>query len=164
MPDPADTDIAYMERAIGLACAAVNRGDYPFAAIAVGKDGEVLFEGTNICARSGDPTDHAEMHVLRTAERLHGIAALNGATLYVNAQPCSMCAGTILRFGIGRVVYGTDGAVLRPYLNEDVGFKSYPSGPIFAVAGQNIEVIGGVMADRSTEPFELWARKKGVEA
>jgi tRNA(Arg) A34 adenosine deaminase TadA len=164
MPKHADTDIAYVARTIEQACAAVSRGDYPFAAIAVGKEGDVLFEGTNICARSGDPTDHAEMHVLRAAERQHGIAALNGATLYVNAEPCSMCAGTILRFGIGRVVYATAGTALRPYLDENEGFKSYPSGPIFAVAGHDIEVIGGLLADRSIEPFELWAQRKGLVA
>lgn len=144
--NPTETDAAYVRRVMEQTCAAVVRGDHPFATIAVGADSCVPFERTNICARTGDPTDRAEMHVLRTAAHRHGIGRLNGASLYVNAEPCTMCPGTILAFG------------------ETDGFKSYPSASIFGVAGDRIEGIGGVVADESVRPFGLWIQHRGIEA
>jgi tRNA(Arg) A34 adenosine deaminase TadA len=160
VPNPTETDIAFMRRTIALACDAVGQGHYPFAAILVAANDEILFEGSNMSAKSGDPHDHAEMYVLKGAARLHGNAILSQATLYASGEPCAMCAGTILRYGVGRVVFAVPEEILLPYLgNGSNGFKSYPSAGIFAVAGNRIEVIGGVLAGEAIEPFELWTKR-----
>jgi tRNA(Arg) A34 adenosine deaminase TadA len=155
-PQPTDADIAYVRRAIQLAREAVARGDYPFAAVLVAADGEVLFEGSNVCAHSGDSTDHAEVHVLKTAWRLHGLERIRRATIYVNGEPCPMCAGMILQFDIARVVYAAPEPLLRQWLGGADSFASYPSAGIFAAAGDRIAVTGGLLIAESAVPFEDW--------
>lgn len=59
-------------------------------------------------AKSGEMLDicravHAEANVIAQAAK-HGIS-LDGATLYVNTQPCLACEKQIINAGIKRVVY-----------------------------------------------------------
>lgn len=46
---------------------------------------------------------HAEQNVIAQAA-LHGIS-LQGATLYVTTQPCSLCAKLIINSGLSHVIY-----------------------------------------------------------
>jgi len=148
----------HLRRAVELACEAVEIGNSPFAAVLVAADGEVLFEGSNVVAKSGDPFDHAEMFVLRSAIKQHGAARLAGAAIYVNGEPCTMCAGTILRYALGRVVYAVREETLLPYLSQGT-IKSYPSAPVFAIAPE-VTVIGGALESESLRPFERFVARK----
>jgi tRNA(Arg) A34 adenosine deaminase TadA len=146
----------HLRRAVQLACEAVENGNRPFGAVLVACDGEVLFEGANVSVKSGDPFDHAEMHVLRSAVRRHGAERLAGAAIYASGEPCTMCAGTILRYGLSRVVYAVREKTLLPYLAQS-SIKSYPSAPIFALA--NMTVVGGALEAESLRPFELYVAR-----
>ncbi len=94
-----ETDLGFVRRAIAIACAAVGEGNRPFAAVLVAADGAVLAESSDISNTTGDPLNHGEINVLRTGHVKYGLARIAGATLYVNGEPCSMCAGAILRYG-----------------------------------------------------------------
>jgi tRNA(Arg) A34 adenosine deaminase TadA len=152
-----------MRRVIALADEAVKRGGSPFSALIVSAGNEVLFAGTNISTSSGNPLDHAEMHALRSAYREHGIKALAAATLYANVEPCVMCAGAILWFGIGRVVYGAAEHEIAPYFPKTIEFCSYPSAPTFAAARGRIRVRGGVLAKDSLAAIIGWADRDSRE-
>lgn len=152
-------DAAYVRRAIDLAYAAVEGGNRPFAAILVGADGQVLAEGSNVVVASGDPFNHAEMNVLRIAHLRHGPQRIKGATLYVNGEPCTMCAGTIIRYGLGRVLFGLREKELRPYVWQNSLPFSYPSAAIFKLARPRIRVLGGLSPRHSKRPFELYVTK-----
>ena len=74
--------------------------------------GAVLTEGDTICAtghnkrvQCKDPIAHGEMDCIRNAGRQKGYFYRN-KTLYTTLSPCMMCAGTIVQFGIPRVVIG----------------------------------------------------------
>ena len=74
--------------------------------------GSVLAEGERLIARGrnqrvqrGDPIAHGEMDCLRKAGRQKSYRRM---TLYTSLSPCMMCTGTILQFGIARVVIGED--------------------------------------------------------
>jgi tRNA(Arg) A34 adenosine deaminase TadA len=146
-----------VRRAVQLACEAVESGNRPFAAIVVAADGEVLAEGSNVSVQSGDPFDHAEMHVLRAAIRRHGAARLAGAAIYASGEPCTMCAGTILRYALARVVYAVREQTLLPYLAQGT-IRSYPSAPVFALE-QGITVVGGALEQESLAPFEMYVAR-----
>lgn len=49
---------------------------------------------------------HAEQNAFLQAAR-HGVS-LNGATLYITTQPCSICAKMIINVGIGKIVIEGD--------------------------------------------------------
>ena len=65
--------------------------------------GRVLGEGHNALVQEGNPIVHGEMAAMRAAGRL---ANRHDTTMYTTLQPCFMCAGTIVQFGVPRVVIG----------------------------------------------------------
>lgn len=56
-------------------------------------------EGLHLCVCA-----HAEANGIANAAR-HGIS-LEGATVYVTAQPCAACMGALANVGVARVVFG----------------------------------------------------------
>lgn len=97
-------DAAMMARAYRQALASYESGGLPIGAVMV-EGGRVIAEGHNQRVQRGDPTAHGEMDCLRNAGRR---ASYAGVTLYTTLSPCMMCAGTIVQFGIPRVVVGED--------------------------------------------------------
>lgn len=99
-----DADVAFMRAAHAQALKSYHEGGLPIGAAMV-VDGRVVAEGHNTRVQSGDPTAHGEMDCLRRAGRRQ---RYDGVTLYTTLSPCMMCAGTIVQFGIRRVVVGED--------------------------------------------------------
>ncbi len=100
------TDLEYLQLALEEAVAAGQAGEVPVGAIIV-SDGEVLVRAQNRVLRDSDPTAHAEVVALRAAGKTLGNHRLNGCTLYVTLEPCSMCAGAMVHARLDRVVYAT---------------------------------------------------------
>ncbi|MGW2376631.1 nucleoside deaminase [Kitasatospora sp. NPDC001683] len=98
-------DEALLRRAIGIAARAVELGDAPYGSLLAGPDGTVLAEAHNTVRRDDDITAHPELKLARWAARVLDEGAAARATLYTSCQPCGMCAGALVRSGIGRVVY-----------------------------------------------------------
>jgi tRNA(adenine34) deaminase len=102
-----DSDIQFMQEALGEALAAATAGEVPIGAVIV-HDDKILARSGNRTIRDNDPTAHAEIIVLREAARLLGNYRLADTTLYVTIEPCSMCAGAIVQARVPRLVYGAD--------------------------------------------------------
>ena len=102
-----ETDIAFMQEALGEARAAATAGEVPIGAVLV-QEGRVVARSGNRTIRDGDPTAHAEIIVLRDAARVVGNYRLADTTLYVTIEPCSMCAGAMIQARVPRLVYGAD--------------------------------------------------------
>lgn len=101
-----EVDARWLRRAFALAEAAVVAGDQPYGAALVGRDGGLVAEAGQARERSGDPTAHAEMLVIRDASVRLGREAMAGATLYSSVEPCPMCTGAIGWSWISRLVFG----------------------------------------------------------
>ncbi|WP_235984840.1 tRNA adenosine(34) deaminase TadA [Actinomyces trachealis] len=95
-----------MRRALALAAAAGDAGEIPVGAVMLGSDGVVLAEAANAREAEHDPTAHAEIRVLRAAGAALGDSHLDGCTLVVNLEPCTMCAGAVVLARVARVVFG----------------------------------------------------------
>jgi tRNA(adenine34) deaminase len=102
-----DADIELMEQALEEARASAEAGEVPIGALLV-QEGQIIARSGNRTIRDCDPTAHAEMVVLRDASRKLGNYRLAGTTLYVTAEPCSMCAGGLIQARVPRLVYGCD--------------------------------------------------------
>lgn len=98
------------EDLIRSALAAARRAgplDVPIGAVVVAADGTELARAANAREQLSDPTAHAEILALRAAARALGDGwRLEGATLAVTVEPCTMCAGALVMARIGRVVFG----------------------------------------------------------
>ncbi len=95
-------DHAFLARAYDLALKSYREGGCPIGSV-LARDGAILGEGHNRRVQQDDPVAHGEMDALRNAGRQKSYA---GTTLYTSLSPCMMCAGTIVQFGIPRVVVG----------------------------------------------------------
>jgi tRNA(adenine34) deaminase len=81
--------------------------DIPIGAVVVDSDGRELASACNARERLGDPTAHAEILALRAAAARHGDGwRLDGCTLAVTVEPCTMCAGALVLARVERVVFG----------------------------------------------------------
>jgi tRNA(adenine34) deaminase len=65
-----------------------------------------LAAASNAREALGDPTAHAEVLALRAAAAVRGEWRLDGCTLAVTVEPCTMCAGAIGLARVARVVFG----------------------------------------------------------
>lgn len=94
-------------RAAIAAAGQVGPDDVPIGAVVFDADGMELARAANAREALGDPTAHAEILALRAAARVHGDGwRLEGATLAVTVEPCTMCAGALVMARIGRLVFG----------------------------------------------------------
>lgn len=99
-----DVDAA-MGLALEEAAAAVAHGDVPVGAVVL-RDGEVIAKRHNEREHTGDPTAHAEVLALRDAAEVVGGWRLDGTTLVVTLEPCTMCAGALVSARVDQVVFG----------------------------------------------------------
>lgn len=89
------------------AAAAAGPRDVPIGAVVFDAAGIELARAANAREASGDPTAHAEILALREAAVVHGDGwRLEGATLAVTVEPCTMCAGALVMARVGRLVFG----------------------------------------------------------
>jgi len=101
---PYDSHESYMQRAFRLAEKGHAEGGCPIGAVLVDDaSGRVLGEGHNALVQEGNPIIHGEMAALRNAGRMKN---RHNTTMYTTLQPCFMCTGAIVQFGIPRVVIG----------------------------------------------------------
>ena len=95
-----------MVRALTLAVDAGAHGDVPVGAVVLDEAGAVVGEGANRREADVDPTAHAEVLALRAAARALGRWRLDGCTLVVTLEPCTMCAGALVLARVDRLVLG----------------------------------------------------------
>jgi tRNA(adenine34) deaminase len=93
-----------MRRALAVAGGAGD--DVPVGAVVLGADGDELAAACNEREGTGDPTAHAEVVALRAAAERLGTWRLDGCTLVVTLEPCTMCAGALVLARIHTLVFG----------------------------------------------------------
>ena len=133
-------DEALIRSALSAARQAGQR-DVPIGAVVIAADGTELARAANAREELGDPTAHAEILALRAAALVLGDGwRLEGATLAVTVEPCTMCAGAAVLSRVDRVVF----AAYDP--------KAGAVGSLWDVVrdrrlNHRPEVVAGVLAD-----------------
>ena len=95
-----------MREALDEARAALLTDDVPVGAVVLAPDGVLVGRGRNLREGAGDPTAHAEVLALRSAAAALGTWRLEGCTLVVTLEPCTMCAGALVLARVSRLVMG----------------------------------------------------------
>jgi tRNA(adenine34) deaminase len=118
--------------------------DVPVGAVVLDGSGAVAGTGRNRQAADSDPTAHAEIVAIRQAARALGRWRLDGHTLVVTLEPCTMCAGTATAARLDRVVYGAADP------------RAGAAGSLWDVLrdrrlSHRVEVIGGILEDECAE-------------
>jgi tRNA(adenine34) deaminase len=133
-----------MRQALALAAAAAGEDDVPVGAVVLDADGTVIGSGRNTRERDADPTGHAEIVAMREAAAARGEWRLEGCTLVVTLEPCTMCAGALVAARVERLVFGAFDA------------KAGAVGSLWDVVrdrrlNHRPEVVSGVLAEESSE-------------
>lgn len=102
----ADPWVEPMRLALAEAEAALSSYDVPVGAVVVDPEGRVIGRGRNEREARHDPTAHAEVVALRRAAEARGSWRLEGCTLVVTLEPCTMCAGALVLARVERLVFG----------------------------------------------------------
>ena len=97
-------DRKFMRLAYEEAEAGYEEGGVPVGAVMV-ENGELIGRGRNRRVQDGNPVSHGETDCMKNAGRRPDYSKI---TMYTTLSPCMMCTGTIIQFGIGRVVIGED--------------------------------------------------------
>jgi tRNA(adenine34) deaminase len=128
----------------------------PIGAVVFAPDGTELARARNAREELSDPTAHAEVLALRAAARVYGDGwRLDGCTLAVTVEPCTMCAGALVLARVARVVFGA----WEP--------KTGAVGSLWDVVrdrrlNHRPEVVGGILADECAALLEdFFARRRG---
>ncbi|WP_193046789.1 nucleoside deaminase [Mycolicibacterium baixiangningiae] len=132
------------------AAALAGPADVPIGAVVFGPDGTELARAANAREALGDPTAHAEVLALRAAAAVVGDGwRLEGTTLAVTVEPCTMCAGALVLARVARLVFGA----WEP--------KTGAVGSLWDVVrdrrlNHRPQVRGGVLADQCAQPLEAF--------
>ena len=132
-----------MGAALDEARAALATGDVPIGAVVLSPAGTVIGAGRNVREAEADPTGHAEVGAIRSAAAALGSWRLEGCTLVVTLEPCTMCAGAAVLARLERVVFGAFDS------------KAGAVGSLWDVVrdrrlNHRPEVVSGVRGDEST--------------
>jgi tRNA(adenine34) deaminase len=99
-------DDAAVAAALVQARAARDAGEVPIGAVVLSASGALIARAHNEREANHDPTAHAEVLALRRAGAALGSWRLDGCTLAVTLEPCTMCAGAIVLARVSRLVFG----------------------------------------------------------
>ena len=142
-----------MRLALAEAAAAASEGEVPVGAVILSPAGEVVARGRNHREADRDPTAHAEIMAIRSAARAAGDWRLDGHTLLVTLEPCTMCAGAIAAARLARLVFGAAdpraGAVGSLWdVIRDPRVAPWP------------EVIGGVLSEECLDIIQTFFQER----
>ena len=155
-------DKKYIKRCIELSANALERGDNPFGALIANEDG-VLAESENRIAEN-DVTNHAEIMVMRKAQKILKTDDLSGYTIYSNCEPCPMCAFMMRELKFSRVVFSIRSPHMGGYnkwnILKDKDLLKFE--PVFS---DPPEVVSGLMEAEAIEVFEKagWTMQEGIK-
>src|SRR6185369_13877070 len=96
------SDAEFMRRAWEEARKSLDARGLPIGSVLV-RGGAIIGAGHNQRVQKGDAIAHGEMDCLRNAGRQR---SYRDTVIYTTLSPCMMCSGTIVQFGIPRVVVG----------------------------------------------------------
>jgi tRNA(adenine34) deaminase len=133
-----------MRAAIAAAASAAAGDDVPVGAVVLDPSGAIIARAGNRREADADPTAHAEILAIRQAAAVLRSRRLDGCTLVVTLEPCTMCAGAVLAARPERLVYGAADP------------KAGAAGSVWDLLhdhrlGPQVEVISGVLAAACAE-------------
>ena len=143
---------AFMKAAIEEAEQGLAEGGIPIGSVLV-HNGRILGRGHNRRVQKGSAILHGEMDALENAGR-QPARVYRECTIYTSLSPCAMCSGTILLYGIPRVVVGEH----RTFMGEEELLRS---------RGVKIEVLDDATCQALMKKFiganpTLWAEDIGT--
>lgn len=143
------SDESFIKRCIYLAEKSLDKGDSPFGSLVV-KNGKVIAESGNQMKK--DVTNHAEIMVMRKAQKILHSNNLAECVIYSNCEPCPMCSFMIRELKFKKVVFALKSRYLGGFskwnILKDPGLEKFK--PFFA---KPPEVIPSLLRAEAVKTF-----------
>jgi len=85
----------------------ITDSDNPFAALLVDINGKVIVKAHNSQVSLNDRTAHAEVVLVRKACRKLKKFYLDGYSVFLISEPCSMCSSLLVKAKVDAIYYGS---------------------------------------------------------
>jgi creatinine deaminase len=108
----------FLKAAIEQAEQGLREGGIPIGSVLV-HHGKIIGRGHNRRVQKGSVVLHGEMDALENAGR-RTARVYGECTIYTTLSPCAMCSGSILLYGIPRVVVGEN----QTFVGEEALLRS----------------------------------------
>ncbi len=145
-----ENNLKFMNIALQEAGKAFIKEEVPVGAVIV-RGEEVIARAHNLKESSQSAIDHAEIRVIRMACKKLASWRLTDCEIYVNLEPCLMCAGAIMHARFKRLHYS---------LEQD---KTGAFGSLFDIRSlklnHSIEVSKGLLRDESLHLMQSFFTK-----
>lgn len=142
----------FMTAAYEQALKSFNDGGIPIGSVIVHK-GKIIGSGHNQRVQKGSAILHGEMDALENAGRLPA-SVYRECTIYTTLSPCSMCSGTILLYGIPKVVIGEN----KTFMGQEEWLKNNGVDIELAQSQACIDLMEKFIAEKP----QLWNEDIGV--
>ena len=146
----------FMREALKQAVKAKELDEVPVGAVVV-RNGEVIARAYNTKNKNKNALLHAELEVLKKAQKVLGDWHLLDCDLYVTLEPCPMCAGACINTRLRAVYFGA----YDPKAGCCGSLYNLPEDKRF---NHRVGVIGGILGQECatilTEFFK--SKRKGV--
>src|SRR5882672_673898 len=145
-------DDEFMQAAIDEARRGLAEGGIPIGSVLV-HDGRIIGRGHNRRVQKGSAILHGEMDAIENAGR-QPAAVYRASTVYTTLSPCAMCSGTLLLYGIPKVVVGEN----QTFMGEEALLRS---------RGVRVDIVQDARCVAMMQEFiaahpELWNEDIGV--
>lgn len=135
----------------------IKNGKGPFYAEIYDKNGNLVVSSSNSVVEDKCCLYHAEVNTIRKAHEKFKEYSLapEDLTIYVNAEPCIMCAGAIMWSGIRTVYFGVPSRKVEKITGFDEGYK--PNW-IKEFKKRGITVYGNIAPEEGEKVLEEYVR------
>jgi tRNA(adenine34) deaminase len=140
-----------MRLALAEAERAYQEEEVPVGAVVI-HGGRIIGRGHNRTEHLQDPTAHAEILAIGAAASALQSWRLEGSSIYVTIEPCSMCAGALVLARVKRLIFGVRdpkagacGSILNIVRNDQLNHR--------------VEVTEGVLADEASQLLRHFFRR-----
>lgn len=142
----------FLKAAILEAQKGLAEGGIPIGSVIVHKD-KIIGSGHNKRVQKGSVILHGEMDALENAGRQKA-SVYKECVLYTTLSPCPMCSGTILLYGIPKVVIGEN----KTFMGEEELLRSRGVEVVVVNDEECIQMMTQFIAEKPT----LWNEDIGV--
>lgn len=125
----------FMDAALKEAKIAFEAQEVPIGAVVLDQNDQVIAAAYNEVERQKSQTAHAEILALQRAAQKIDDWRLEGCTLYVSLEPCTMCYAAAALSRVKLIVYGAESPVFGYRRDRDSFIKPSDSSGVKVISG-----------------------------
>ena len=145
----------YIRLAIAQAELSIIRGSNPFGAVMVSEAGKILAAAHNTVTPESDILQHAELNLLRIANKLTGRQKFANCAVFINAASCAMCASALIQAGVRRFYFG---APFESHTNPAVSYEQ-----LATFCHEPLEITKDLLADECLAQIQRGREKLSLD-